>query len=1009
MAETSICLNMIVKNEMANIQRCLASVADHIDCWVIGDTGSTDGTQDFIRSFFAERGIPGELHEFPFVNFEQARNEALDRACRSSLQFDYLLFDDADMELVVEDANFREHLDAPAYTVLQRAGISYWNTRLVRRDAGACYVGVTHEYVSVPGGGGQRLHTIWFKDHASGSNRVDKFERDIRLLGGALEAKPGNGRYQFYLAQSLRDAGRTGEAVEAYAKRAEMGGWDEEAWYARLQLARCLRRLGDDDGFLREALAAFNQRPQRAEPLYDLARYYRERGMNDASVLFSEAGIAQPLPSPERDVLFIEDFVYRFGLKEEYSICANYSRDPARKDRGFAACNWLALRREVPDGQRNLARRNLRFYAEPLSHTMPSFAVRSLDVSAPEGWVSKCASVTRDGERIVVAQVVAPGPSDGDGREASLPESVAEPKVFLLRLTPALETESAQEVETAAAAPGGVNDVRPFAWQGALWCLANGREPSRESLRRQTLARIADGPDGGTALTEARDFGLGWREGCWMPLVSADRLQFVDRYEPWRVLDDRGDVVPTTAPSIVADSFACGTQTVDFDGGKLGIVDERLGSDSDDPLHHHRFVWIDPAGALRGVSRPFCFLHRGKEVAAGLAWHPDQTRLLISYTARGEAWIATVDADEVRQQLEDVERLSCGAARLGGAEPDPVAASAGASGEPGSAIAARRPNRSGWVPERPAAGTELMVAGLAERIGPECDRINLQVNHPGHDDDGRPLVVWMHHDVDQVWVQWCKDKALVDRVRCFVFVSHWQRQRYLEAFDLPRDRCVVLHNATTVVPELRQWDPGPPWRCAYASTPFRGLSVLLDAWELLRPAARAELHIWSSMKLYREDDAPYEHLYARAEAMPGVIYHGIEPNEALREAFRGVHFLSYPSVFAETSCLAVVEAMAAGCRAIVPSLGALPETTNGFARVYPWTRDRAKHADVFAHVLADEMARPWQGRPEQSLAEQRYCAAEYDWGVRLGEWRQLIESLTAEGVANRRAAVGGAA
>jgi glycosyltransferase involved in cell wall biosynthesis len=66
-----LCLNTIVKNEMANLQRCLGAVVDHIDCWVIGDTGSTDGTQDFIKAFFAARNLPGELYEFPFNNFEQ--------------------------------------------------------------------------------------------------------------------------------------------------------------------------------------------------------------------------------------------------------------------------------------------------------------------------------------------------------------------------------------------------------------------------------------------------------------------------------------------------------------------------------------------------------------------------------------------------------------------------------------------------------------------------------------------------------------------------------------------------------------------------------------------------------------------------------------------------------------------------------------------------------------------------------------------------------------------------
>ncbi|HBY69284.1 MAG TPA: glycosyl transferase, partial [Flavobacteriaceae bacterium] len=52
-----LCLTMIVKNESAIIKRCLDSVKQHIDYWVIFDTGSTDNTKDLIKDYLSS--IPG--------------------------------------------------------------------------------------------------------------------------------------------------------------------------------------------------------------------------------------------------------------------------------------------------------------------------------------------------------------------------------------------------------------------------------------------------------------------------------------------------------------------------------------------------------------------------------------------------------------------------------------------------------------------------------------------------------------------------------------------------------------------------------------------------------------------------------------------------------------------------------------------------------------------------------------------------------------------------------------
>ena len=51
MTKSTICLNMIVKNESHIILSTLKNVLEHIniDYWVISDTGSTDDTIDIIK------------------------------------------------------------------------------------------------------------------------------------------------------------------------------------------------------------------------------------------------------------------------------------------------------------------------------------------------------------------------------------------------------------------------------------------------------------------------------------------------------------------------------------------------------------------------------------------------------------------------------------------------------------------------------------------------------------------------------------------------------------------------------------------------------------------------------------------------------------------------------------------------------------------------------------------------------------------------------------------------
>jgi exonuclease I len=69
-------------------------------------------------------------------------------------------------------------------------------------------------------------------------------------------------------------------------------------------------------------------------------------------------------------------------------------------------------------------------------------------------------------------------------------------------------------------------------------------------------------------------------------------------------------------------------------------------------IYFHRFTWCDNVGSLKRVSRRFFFHRKGIEFVAGLAWHPDGERLIVSFgVGDGESWLGTVDAADIRATL----------------------------------------------------------------------------------------------------------------------------------------------------------------------------------------------------------------------------------------------------------------------------------------------------------------------------------------------------------------------
>lgn len=349
---------MIVKDESAVIQRCLDSLRDHIDYWVIVDTGSTDGTQELVRALLSS--VPGELHERPWRDFGHNRTEAIRLAAAKA---EYLLLLDADEQLVCPSGFRFPPLTADQYLArLRMVGSthSWFRSLLLKASRGWRFEGVVHEYPDCDGPYvTEQLAGFWIDSYVDGARNADprqKFLRDAALLEQAHERDPSDARAVFYLAQSYRDASELEPALRFYQQRAAMGGWDEEVWYSLFQVALLKSQLGfSDEAILAAFLEAHANRPARAEALCALATRLRLSQRWVLAELFARAAAKIARPS---DILFVDDSVYDWRAADELAIACYWTGKYRESAEG---CRRLATSRLLPESERERVLKNLDF------------------------------------------------------------------------------------------------------------------------------------------------------------------------------------------------------------------------------------------------------------------------------------------------------------------------------------------------------------------------------------------------------------------------------------------------------------------------------------------------------------------------------------------------------------------------------------------------------------------------------------------------------------------------
>jgi len=366
-----LCLNMIIKNESKVITRLLDSVSSLVDAYCICDTGSTDNSVELIKTYFEEKDIPGEIIYKEFRDFGFNRSYALN-ACNKFPQYEYILLMDADMVLegtcLNDPQKFKEGLKADAYNLFQgNPEFHYKNTRIVRNHHEFSYWGVTHEYLNNPRN--TMIETcdydfIRIHDIGDGGAKTDKFERDITLLQQGLIDVPNNDRYTFYLGNSYKDAGQPENAINAYKKRIDLGGWSDEVWNSYYCMGLCYMRLDKPMEAVDSWLAALNVCPFRIENIYEIVKHYRMVGKTSLAYSFYVMAddIRRKYPA-NPNLLFLHKDVYDYKLDYELSILGFYIN---YKEYDMLGVIMDVLKNSTDGSIQHSVMTNYKFYAEKL-------------------------------------------------------------------------------------------------------------------------------------------------------------------------------------------------------------------------------------------------------------------------------------------------------------------------------------------------------------------------------------------------------------------------------------------------------------------------------------------------------------------------------------------------------------------------------------------------------------------------------------------------------------------
>ena len=294
-------------------------------------------------------------------------------------------------------------------------------------------------------------------------------------------------------------------------------------------------------------------------------------------------------------------------------------------------------------------------------------------------------------------------------------------------------------------------------------------------------------------------------------------------------------------------------------------------------------------------------------------------------------------------------------------------------------------------------GSENQLRLLLKYLPDESFKnINLILNNANHDliEKDKINILWMHHFVNQKEAQNLSSKDFVQKLDYIVFNSNWNSENHIYQFKIPKNKSVVIKNAIEKIDVEEK--PKDKINLIYHTTPWRGLALLLRVFKNLN-LKNVELNVCSSTIIYgKKFDSvlgkTYESIFNECKNTKNVNYFGFLDNKKIIQMLKKMHIFSHPSIWPETSCIAAIESMAAGCEVVTTNLGALSETCSSFGTFVNFDRNFDNLKKKYSEVLLNSINNFWSDENQNKLKLQsKTINATYSWNVRSVEWKNFFD------------------